>query len=835
MIPVLHALLLPMLLLASLSSGRAVHIVNAPPLPGGLLLARNRARDIISTLRSSRTYEDIHVVVAPGRHYLQEPLVLGPRDSGEAGRFKVVWKGAAGPAEAPNATVFDGGVSIPGPWDPVSDFRGLKLWSAPLPAALQERSVRQLYVNSARYRRTRASAASLNISTSAKQVAGGFELGSAAPLSWLDPTSVELVSDHTWVQHRCPVASITALPLPPPPMPPPGPPPAPTCVWGSGATGRSPGSSITKQGVPAGTDAERWASCQALCCAAITAPPKCEAIILNDKTCFLLDRKVEGNFQPLPAGASSFVADLNCTVGQAPVCPPAPPPPVFRVAVNITSDCWAVATRPGALALDTNTLSMFENTGVFYNNNNNTSDEGPSPPREFYVDRIRKRVLISRTESSPPPPHSVVAGVLQTLLDVRGQHDAEFHNLTFAHSGWEAPSTKGIVERYGGTLFKLPPPAPGSSSSCPLEPSPAAVMVSNASRVRFHGCSFAHLGAWGVRLYDGTQDTTITACSFTDLSGGGICLGNVNDTAEVDAGRQLASITVEDNTLVDVGREYKGSPGIHSFCMRDSSISHNLVRGVPYAGLSFNWPLPQGPTFKPDKRGKLDQSGRRDRRNKPVKWDKRDKRDRLDDVNVGYSRNNVVNGNDVSEYMGYMLDGGGIHTIGRSLNTTVSRNWFHDVASGTSTCGGGGGGGINGGGTSDTTRAHTSTVAGTQPCHSLKSQSTIYIDNWSEGFTIDENVVSDAPHVIQGWIFFQFFKAQAASGGAAAHDNTARNNTICNAGPVPPPRDPWDEPTGENVTGTANVTDCRALPPAAAEVARQAGPRPASRADGRGY
>ena len=826
MIPVLHALLLPLLLL--LSSGRAVHIVNAPPLPGGLLLARNRARDLIST----RPTQDIHVVVAPGPHYLREPLVLGPRDSGEAGRFKVVWKGAAGLAEGtPNATVFDGGVNIPGPWEPVSDGRGLKLWSAPLPAALQERSVRQLYVNGARYRRTRASAASLNISTSAKQVAGGFELGSAAPLSWLDPTSVELVSDHTWVQHRCPVASITALPPPTPPTPPPGPPPAPTCAWGSRATGRSPGSSITKQAVPAGTDAERWASCQELCCAAITARPKCEAIILNGKSCFLLDRKVEGNLQPLPAGATSFVADLNCSVGQAPVCPPAPPPQVFRVAVNITSECWAVATRPGALALDTNTLSMFENTGVFsrgLNNNNNhntsSSEEGPSPPREFYVDRIRKRVLISRTESSPPPPHGVVAGLLQTLLDVRGQHDAEFHNLTFAHSGWEVPSTKGIVERYGGTLFKLPPPAPGPSSSCPLEPSPAAVMVSNASRVGFRGCSFARLGAWGVRLYDGTQNTTITECSFTDLSGGGICLGNVNDTAEVDAGRQLASITVEDNTLVDVGREYKGSPGIHSFCMRDSSISHNLVRGVPYAGLSFNWPLPQGPTFKPGKPDKLDHPGRRDT---------------LGDVNVGYSRNNVVNGNDVSEYMGYMLDGGGIHTIGRSLNTTVSRNWFHDVASGTSTCrssgSGGRGNGVHRGGTNNTTRTRSRTVAGTQPCHSLKSQSTIYIDNWSEGFTIDENVVSDAPHVIQGWIFFQFFKAQAASGGAAARDNTARNNTICNAGPVPPPRDPWDEPTGKNVTGTANVTDCHALPPAAAEVARQAGPRPASRVGGRGY
>lgn len=240
----------------------------------------------------------------------------------------------------------------------------------------------------------------------------------------------------------------------------------------------------------------------------------------------------------------------------------------------------------------------------------------------------------------------------------------------------------------------------------------------------------------------------------------------------------MASITVEDNILTDVGREYKGSPAIHSFCMRQSSVSHNFVRGVPYTGLSFNWPSPQGPTFGPP----LGDGGSA----------------------IGYSRDNAVNGNDVSMYMGYMLDGGGIHTIGRSLNTTVSRNFFHDVASGG--------------------------ICGSAPCHSIKSQSTIYIDNWSAGFSINENVVVNTSHTINGWIFFQYFKRKPAW-GSAAHDNTARANTICNAGPAPPARDPWDQPMGVNVTGTVNVSHCNSLPAEAAEVVRLAGPRSLHRYD----
>ena len=96
-----------------------------------------------------------------------------------------------------------------------------------------------------------------------------------------------------------------------------------------------------------------------------------------------------------------------------------------------------------------------------------------------------------------------------------------------------------------------------------------------------------------------------------------------------------------------------------------------------------------------------------------------------------------------------------------------------------------------------------------------------------------------------------------------AHDNYAHNNTVCNSGPKPPERyvytmssllhccqyhhlfpflsivlflttartqhdmsrDPYDEVSGINVTGTINVSDCTRLPPLAAEVVSEAGPR----------
>ena len=49
--------------------------------------------------------------------------------------------------------------------------------------------------------------------------------------------------------------------------------------------------------------------------------------------------------------------------------------------------------------------------------------------------------------TAPTAPVDAVAGVTQTLLRSIGAHDIEYRNLTFAHSGWAAPSVTGIVER----------------------------------------------------------------------------------------------------------------------------------------------------------------------------------------------------------------------------------------------------------------------------------------------------------------------------------------------------------------------------------------------------
>ena len=235
-------------------------------------------------------------------------------------------------------------------------------------------------------------------------------------------------------------------------------------------------------------------------------------------------------------------------------------------------------------------------------------------------------------------------------------------------------------------------------------------MVARSRHINFTNCTFTQNGAWGLRLHNGTQHAAVSRCSFADLSGGAVAIGDVNDTRQTNPQNQTASITIADNVIEGMGREYKGAPGVHSFCMRDSAIEHNTIRSISYTGISYNWPAPQGSTL-----GGV-----------PCTLDPQ----------YGYSRNNRVANNDVSAFMSYMYDGGGIHTIGRSLNTTITGNYFHDIA------------------------------AGTPSAHSSSGQSVVYIDNWSCGLAITDTVVSNCAATKQGFYYFQNARI------ALAHDNT---------------------------------------------------------------
>ena len=700
-------------LLLSYYGGHATTLL-IPAGPYSLRSAQTLARREILTRKlalqanSDAFVDDVQISLGDGIHREAGGLHLSDLDSGVDGVFRVTWS-------ATNNSIIDGGRTLSGGFTQDTRFR-VGVYSIAAPAILTDLSkplaTRQLFYRGIRLNRTAVNATTLgldlNTPWNSAITDNGYKTVSTAALKWLDPSSIELISDHTWVQHRCILASITKLPVPPSSSSSSSP-----CTWGPIEDGASPGSSLPG---PKLLNVPNVSSCQAHCCQAQSSG--CQGIIFhalkspsNLTNCYLLNRDYKPNF--IPQG-NSFCAALN-----------GPPPPAFSTRINVSSECWETARVSGYGQLTY--PSRFENVPVFGSNHKQRG--------EWWLDRVGKRIVVSLPESAatpsgPPLASDFVWSKDSNLLQLHdGAHDISFINLTFAHSTWNQPNTNaGFVERYGNVYF-----APQRTR---LVSPHAAVMVANAARISFTHCTFEKLGAWGLRIYNGSTFVSVTRSSFRDLSGGAIMIGNVNDTnGETRPASQTITghITIEDNVVNRVGVEYAGAPAIHSFCTHSSSISHNTIRDVSYTGLSYNWPNPQGPTLAPTS----------------APWPA---------GKLGYSKDNRVEFNDVSLFDRYMTDGGGIHTIGRSINTSVRGNFFHGAGSG---------------------------MAGE---HSVDSTSIVYIDNFSQDFTIADNVVDNCPHTKLGMFFFQ--------GGNNGNANRDHMSGL------------WSRGSGENgtVRGGPNIT-----------------------------
>ena len=83
---------------------------------------------------------------------------------------------------------------------------------------------------------------------------------------------------------------------------------------------------------------------------------------------------------------------------------------------------------------------------------------------------------------------------------------------------------------------------------CALRMAEAAVSVRRGTDVVVEGCTFRQLGAWGLALTEGPLRTRAAHNTFHDTAGGGLYLGNVNETA-ISSARKPTLVEITDNEV----------------------------------------------------------------------------------------------------------------------------------------------------------------------------------------------------------------------------------------------------------------------------------------------
>jgi hypothetical protein len=312
---------------------------------------------------------------------------------------------------------------------------------------------------------------------------------------------------------------------------------------------------------------------------------------------------------------------------------------------------------------------------------------------QWYLDPQAGKLYYKAPAGWAPASHDVELPRLQSLLQISGSYtdpvrDITFSGLHFEHSTWLTPSTSvGYANQQTGTFIPTSYPMPGDfltscQSGCPLfegarngwAQAPAAVQVSAATAITFRDNTFAHLGQVGLGIGNdanahssgiglGTSSITVDHNTFIESSGGGIIVGGVRPDAHHPANPAMVNrdITISNNTVSGVAKDYKEMAGILSTYVTHAVITHNDVANLTYDGIDVGWGW-----------GANDAGGSQDYRNRG-----------LYNYQPVYTtpttlRDTVVSYNRVHATKRLMHDGGSIYNLSANPGASIDHNYIYD-------------------------------------------------------------------------------------------------------------------------------------------------------------
>jgi hypothetical protein len=266
---------------------------------------------------------------------------------------------------------------------------------------------------------------------------------------------------------------------------------------------------------------------------------------------------------------------------------------------------------------------------------------------EFYFDRTARQIYYTPRPGETLSTVDVEAAALETLIDGRGTADKpirnlEFTGIQFSYATWLTPNSSEGFSEIQANYFVSGPYGYARQGLCKLVPdgdcpygawskAPGNVSFYYSTDLKFTRDAFIHLGGAGLDLNNGSQRDVVEACVFTDISGDGLELGNVD--MPLATGTSITSDNrISNNHFFNVGAEFRGGiPIVVGYAQR-TKVQHNQIDHVPYAAISMGW------------------GGWPDKIKLPGQ--------------ANFSENNVVSENLIYDLMLVLADGGGIYTQG---------------------------------------------------------------------------------------------------------------------------------------------------------------------------
>ena len=190
--------------------------------------------------------------------------------------------------------------------------------------------------------------------------------------------------------------------------------------------------------------------------------------------------------------------------------------------------------------------------------------EALDTPGQWYLDRPAGKLYYYPKAGEDVSRVQFVAPWLDQIVRVVGddKHPIEyvtFRNLRFAHTEYLWPPDGGESEQ---AAFQVP----------------GAIFFENAKNCALDQCEISRIGTYAVEFGRGCRDNRIEECRMADLGAGGV---KINTGSE--------NTTVADNDIGDGGKIFMSAAGVWIADSPYNKVLHNNIHDFDYTGVSLGW------------------------------------------------------------------------------------------------------------------------------------------------------------------------------------------------------------------------------------------------------
>ncbi|HEX6987013.1 MAG TPA: right-handed parallel beta-helix repeat-containing protein, partial [Planctomycetaceae bacterium] len=273
-------------------------------------------------------------------------------------------------------------------------------------------------------------------------------------------------------------------------------------------------------------------------------------------------------------------------------------------------------------------------------------------PGEWFLHRPTGWVLYRPLPGESIDSIEAVAPLATALVVVRGDEaggtpvrNLHFAGIEFEHAAWPLPpgGYAGIQAGFYDVRTENPPKMSDG-------PAPAAVSFALAEGCSVTDAVLRHLGGSGVEFGSRCRHCVLARTVLQDVSVNGVIVGE--STSRLVGGKpwwevapeQVATGNVVEDCLIErCGAQFYGGVGVWAGITAETAVRRNLIRDLPYTGVSVGWRWDPAPTP---------------------------------------ARENRVERNRIRDVMSLMSDGGGVYTLGLQPGTTLAGNVISAIPKG---------------------------------------------------------------------------------------------------------------------------------------------------------